>query len=162
MKIDFREYERADVSLMKDMWNDALEEGRSFPQLEPYTEEKFADILQAETAAYCMLADGELVGYYTLHPNIVGRGSHIANISYLICREFRGRHLGKHLVAHSIEQAKICGFRGIQFNGVGSWNTPAVRLYEAAGFSILATIPGGFLLKDGSYADIYIMYLSLV
>ena len=27
MKIDFREYERADVSLMKDMWNDALEEG---------------------------------------------------------------------------------------------------------------------------------------
>ena len=86
----------------------------------------------------------------------------MANISYLIGKKFRGRHLGRHLVADSVRRARQEGFRGIQFNGVGAWNKAAIHLYQDAGFKTLATIPGGFRLKDGTYSDMYIMYLSLI
>ena len=162
MKIGFRNYEKEDVLLLKDMWNEVIEDGMSFPQIEPYDTESFSKVREEETAVVCMCVDGEIAGYYTLHPNIIGRCSHVANISYLIGKKFRGRHLGRHLVADSVRRARQEGFRGIQFNGVGAWNKAAIHLYQDAGFKTLATIPGGFRLKDGTYSDMYIMYLSLI
>ncbi len=88
MKISFRNYEKEDVLLLKDMWNEVIEDGMSFPQIEPYDTESFSKVLEEETAVVCMCVDGEIAGYYTLHPNIIGRCSHVANISYLIGKNF--------------------------------------------------------------------------
>lgn len=88
MKISFRNYEKEDVLLLKDMWNEVIEDGMSFPQIEPYDTESFSKVLEEETAVVCMCVDGEIAGYYTLHPNIIGRCSHVANISYLIGKKF--------------------------------------------------------------------------
>ena len=97
---------------------------------------------------------GRVLGLYILHPNNVGRCGHIANASYAVGSAARGLHIGEQLVLHSLKTAKELGFRVMQFNAVVATNIHARHLYERVGFQQLGTIPGGFRLKDGSYADI--------
>ena len=49
------------------------------------------------------------VGLYILHPNGIGRKSHIANASYAVDADHRGCGIGKALVAHSLQKAKELG-----------------------------------------------------
>ena len=44
---------------------------------------------------------------------------------------------------------------------VRSRNSAALALYRKLGFTQLGTIPGGFLMKDGSYQDIIPHYKKL-
>lgn len=162
MDISFRAFCEEDVPALVEIWNDILIDGVAFPGTELYSEEDFAEYLRQQTAATCMLADGELMGYYILHPNNIGRCSHVANASYCMSKNARGKHLGKMLVAKSIQQARELGFRGMQFNAVVVSNKPALHIYQSLGFQIVGTIPGGFLLKDGTYSDMLVMYLSLI
>lgn len=73
----------------------------------------------------------------------------------------RGKYLGEFLVKHSIEMAKELGFKGIQFNAVVESNYAAIHIYKKVRFKEIGMIPNGFMLKDGSYSNMYIMYLSL-
>lgn len=109
-----------------------------------------------------MVKDDVLAGYYILHPNNIGRCSHVANASFILSKAMRGQHLGRPLVENCLQQAKACGFRGMQFNAVVASNLPALHIYQEVGFEKVGTIPGGFLLKDGSYSDMYILYRSLL
>lgn len=161
MELKFRPYRPDDVAVMTEMWNDILEDGAAFPGTEPYSPAEFAGFLAAQTAAVCMETDGAVSGYYILHPNNIGRCSHVANASFVMAKAARGRHLGRGLVQNCIEQARACGFRGLQFNAVVASNLPALHLYRTLGFSLIGTIPGGFRLKDGSYSDMHILYLPL-
>ena len=58
-------------------------------------------------------------------------------------------------------QAKSAGFSILQFNAVVATNIHARHLYERLGFQQLGTIPGGFRLKDGRYADICPYFITL-
>ena len=98
------------------------------------------------------------MGLYILHPNNVGRCGHICNASYAVRKDRRGQNIGEALVRHCLKTAKELGFRILQFNAVVSSNTAALALYKKLGFIPLGTIPGGFLLKDGSYEDIISHY----
>ena len=62
---------------------------------------------------------------------------------------------------HCITQGKVCGFSILQFNAVVKSNTAALNLYKKLGFTQLGIIPGGFLLKDGTYEDIIPHYIKL-
>lgn len=104
---------------------------------------------------------GRVVGLYILHPNNIGRCGHISNASYAVKEGERGKRVGETLVLHCIAKAKELGFRILQFNAVVSANTAALRLYEKLGFARLGVIPGGFLMKDGSYEDIVSHYYVL-
>ena len=53
------------------------------------------------------------------------------------------------------------GFRVLQFNAVVATNAGARHLYEKLGFTQLGTIPGGFRMPDGTYADICPYYHEL-
>lgn len=77
MKI--RKYNENDVPAMIRIWNEVVEEGVAFPQLELLDEESGRAFFAAQT--YCGVADdnGTVVGLYILHPNNVGRCGHIAN-----------------------------------------------------------------------------------
>ena len=104
---------------------------------------------------------GKLAGAYILKPNQPGYGSHIANASYMVEQEFRGHGLGKLMCAHSIEQAKQAGYRGIQFNLVVSTNIEAVKAWQTNGFEIIGTVPGGFYHVEKGYVDAHIFFLDL-
>lgn len=47
------------------------------------------------------------------------------------------------------------------WNEVVAFHTHAHHLYERLGFTQLGTIPGGFRLDDGTYADICPYYKTL-
>ena len=163
MNHTFRPAQPGDTPLLREIWNHILEEGNFFPGEEPYQDDGgFAAFLAEQSAVTCLLTDGRLAGYYILHPNNIGRCGHVANASYLMDKRFRGQKIGRPLVGHSVETAKALGFRGMQFNAVVAGNRAALSIYQAAGFRMVGTIPGGFRLKGGEYSDMYILYLPLV
>jgi len=163
MNVDIRGYEKKDILDAIAIWNEVVEEGVAFPQTEVLTESSGDEFFSEQTftgIAYDM-DSGRIVGLYILHPNNVGRCGHICNTSYAVKKEFRGKGIGKKLVIHSMEKAKEQGFRILQFNAVVRSNERALRLYEKLGFVKLGIIPGGFLMKDGTYEDIIPHYRIL-
>jgi len=163
MNIIIREYEKKDVSDAIAIWNEVVEDGVAFPQQELLTEVS-GDAFFSEQSFTGIAYDADsdrVVGLYILHPNNIGRCGHICNTSYAVKKEFRGRGIGEKLVIHSLEKGKELGFKILQFNAVVKSNVYALRLYEKLDFVKLGTIPGGFLMKDGSYEDIIPHYKIL-
>ncbi len=159
--MNIRSYQEQDIPAMVRIWNEVVEEGVAFPQLEGLDAESGRAFFADQT--YCGVAEeeGNVVGLYILHPNNIGRCGHIANASYAVDSRCRGRHLGEKLVNDCLIQAKAHGFKLMQFNAVVENNIHARHLYERLGFTQLGTIPGGFQMKDGSYQNICLYYYEL-
>lgn len=156
-----RKYSADDISAMKDIWNEVVDEGVAFPQEDELTDGNAREFFAQQT--YCGVAadeDGKVYGMYILHPNNVGRCGHIANASYAVSSESRGLHIGEKLVRDCIAQAKAHGFGILQFNAVVATNIHARHLYERIGFKQLGTIPGGFRMDGGHYEDICPYYIE--
>lgn len=163
INITLRGYAPTDIPAMIDIWNEVVEEGIAFPQETGLTRETGAAFFDKQT--HCGIAQasetGKILGLYILHPNNEGRCGHIGNASYAVSSQSRGLHIGEKLVRDSLVQAKQAGFSIMQFNAVVATNTWARHLYEKLGFIQLGTIPGGFCMKDGHYADICPYYRRL-
>ena len=144
------------------IWNEVVRDGVAYPQLDELDEKSGAEFFAAQS--YCGVAEeeaGKILGLYILHPNNVGRCGHIANASYAVSGGARGKHIGEALVQNSLVEAKALGFQIMQFNAVVASNVHARHLYERLGFQQLGVIQKGFLLKDGTYADICPYYKTL-
>lgn len=163
MNIAVREYRKSDILDAINIWNEVVEDGVAFPQVELLNESSGDEFFtsQSFTGIVYNEDDNMIVGLYILHPNNVGRCGHICNTSYAVKKEYRGQGIGKKLVVHSMDKAKELGFKILQFNAVVKSNVYALRLYEKLGFIKLGTIPGGFLMKDGTYEDIIPHYRIL-
>lgn len=163
MQIIIREYKEADLPKMIEIWNEVVDDGTAFPQDLPLDFLSGMDFFSSQT--YCGVAEdlqnNEIYGLYILHPNNVGRCSHICNASYAVLSDKRGMHIGEKLVLDCINQGKKHNFGILQFNAVVSTNIYARHLYEKLGFEQLGTIPKGFRLPDGSFADICPYYKEL-
>ena len=164
MQIEIRQYEQRDAAQAAEIWNEVVEDGKAFPQMEKLDEVTghafFTE--QTYTGVAYDAATGELVGLYILHPNNVGRCGHICNASYAVSHGNRGLHIGEKLVKDCVAQGKVHGFRVLQFNAVVAGNVHARHLYERVGFRQLGVIPGGFRLKNGEYEDICPYYIELI
>lgn len=158
-----RKYTDKDVPDMIRIWNEVVNDGIAFPQLDDLDENSGAAFFAAQT--HCSVAEetstGKILGMYILHPNNVGRYGHIANASYAVSGESRGLHIGEKLVKDCLEEARKHDFRIMQFNAVVESNTHARHLYERLGFTLLGIIPEGFLMKDGHYENICVYYQTL-
>ena len=163
MAIAIRAYQPEDVPALVEIWNEVVEQGIAFPQKAPLTNQIGAAFFakQSCTAAAYDTETAEIVGMYILHPNNVGRCGHICNASYAVRREVRGEHIGEKLVLDCLAQAKVKGFRIMQFNAVVANNTHALHLYERIGFTRLGVIPHGFRMPNGHYEDIIPHYYVL-
>lgn len=148
---------------MTEIWNQVVTQADAFPQTDCLTEENAGDFFGSQT--FCGVAEdansSNIMGLYILHPNNVGRCGHIANASFAVDRNFRGRHIGELLVRHCLDTAGKTGFRILQFNAVVKSNSAAHRLYEKLGFVRIGTVPGGFEKNDGTYEDIVLYYHTL-
>lgn len=163
MNIIIREFNKNDIEQMICIWNDIVEEGIAFPQIEMLDIENGLEFFscQSFTGVAVDVDSDEILGLYILHPNNIGRCGHISNASYAVKQNLRGLHIGEKLVSHCLQKAKELGFRILQFNAVVSTNYGALHLYEKLGFVKLGIIPEGFLSKDGTYKDIIPHYHSL-
>ena len=163
MNIEMRAYTQSDLTEMVAIWNKVVEDGVAFPQLD-YLDKKTGAAFFAEQSFTGVAVEAEtkrIAGMYILHPNNIGRCGHICNASYAVRADMRGQHIGEILVKHCLAKGKELGFRILQFNAVVSNNVSALHLYEKLGFTKLGVIPGGFLMKDGTYQDIIPHYHAL-
>lgn len=163
MAIIVRAYTSADVDAAINIWNEVVRAGIAFPQedeLDAATGDEFFKA-QSFTGLAVDEDSGEILALYILHPNNVGRCAHISNASYAVRSDVRGRHIGEIIVKDSIARARQLGFRILQFNAVVATNIHARRLYQRLGFTELGTIPGGFRMPDGSFADIVPQFITL-
>ena len=161
MDITLRNITKADLPQAAAIWNDVVAAADSFPGDEILTEPQMWDMFCAQTETVVAIADGQVAGVYILHPNNIGRCSHIANASYAVSRDMRSRGIGKAMVLDSLSRCRKNGFRGLQFNAVVAANTRAIALYLSLGFKILGTVTGGYRKADGTYADTLIFLKSL-
>lgn len=156
MDIMIREYRRADLPFMTEIWNQIVGEGNAFPQEEMLSEAEAEAFFAGQICCGVAQDTGSerILGLYILHPNNVGRCGHICNASYGVSADSRGLHIGERLVKDCMKRAKEQGFRLLQFNAVVASNIHARHLYERLGFEQLGIIRGGFRMPDGSYEDI--------
>ena len=147
--IEIRKFEPDDTDAAVKIWNEVVDDGVAFPQLDDLDHESDSDT-------------NEIVGLYILHPNNVGRCGHICNASYAVSSAHRGKQIGEFLVTDCIKRAPEFDFKILQFNAVVASNKAALHLYKKLGFIQLGIIPKGFLLKDGTYEDIIPHYLTLI
>lgn len=163
MNIEIRAYDKNDVAEVIYIWNDVVQDGIAFPQMDLLTENNGDEFFsqQSFTGIAYDANKKEIVGLYILHPNNIGRCGHICNASYAVKKGMRGYRIGEKLVIHSMNKAKELGFKILQFNAVVKSNEHALRLYEKLGFIRLGIIPKGFLMKDGTYEDIIPHYRVL-
>lgn len=162
MGLEIRPYREEDIAGMIKVWNEVVENGEAFPQIDLLTIEKGLEFFATQTLSVVANLDGKIMGLYLLHPNNVGRCAHIGNASYAVVSSVRGLGLGRALVEDSLNQAAKKGFLGLQFNAVVASNATAIHLYEDMGFVRIGTIPRGFVNSLGGYEDMHIYFKSCV
>ena len=162
MEITVREFRSEDTKDAIAIWNEVVDQGKAFPQLEDLgVEDGEAFFKEQSYTGIAVNENDEIVGLYILHPNNIGRCGHICNASYAVKSTVRGQGVGKAIVTDCLEKAKEIGFRVLQFNAVVKSNTTALKLSQPLGWTQLGTIPGGFLNKDGVYEYIIVHYKEL-
>jgi len=108
-------------------------------------------------------ADGDTLGCYRLAPNQMpgSPGDHVANGSYMVASQARGRGIGEALCRHSLQTAREAGYAAMQFNFVVSTNAAAVRLWQRCGFTIVGTLPRAFRHPRLGAVDGLVMHRAL-
>ena len=105
--------------------------------------------------------DKKVGGACIIKPNQPGHGAHIANAAYMVDTKLRNQGIGRALAKHALEQARLAGYRGMQYNMVLKTNLNAVHLYLDLGFEIIGTVPEAFLHFEEGYVDAHIMFKKL-
>ena len=160
--MELRSYRPEDVRQVMEIWNSVVTEGKSFPGDQPLDEAGINRMVSSQTDTVVAVEKSKVLGIYILHPNNAGRCGHIANASYAVRDNCRGRGIGRRLVEHSLQNARAHGYRGLQFNAVVSENQAAIALYENLGFVRLGRVPGGYHMADGRYVDTFLYFYPLV
>ena len=129
-----------------------------------------ADSTERDAVAYFLGPDitsfvaedeGRVIGMYKLIPNRIGRGSHVANASFMVDPNAQGRGAGRALGEHCLDEARRQGYKAMQFNFVVSTNTAGVALWKKLGFEIVGTLPKAFNHATLGMVDAYVMHRFL-
>ena len=105
--------------------------------------------------------DGRILGTAKYGPNWPGRGSHVANASFIVDPAVAGRGVGRALAERVLADARAAGYRAMQFNAVVETNTGAVALWQSLGFRVLATVPEAFDHPTRGLVGLHIMHRPL-
>ena len=123
--------------------------------------EAVAYFLDPGIASFVAEDDGQVIGMYKLIPNRLGRGSHVANASFMVDPAAQGKGAGRALGEHCLEEARRQGYDAMQFNFVVSTNAAGVALWKKLGFNIVGTLPKAFRHATLGDVDAYVMHRFL-
>ena len=118
--------------------------------------------VQAEPERTVVAVDGDRVlGTARVGPNRRGPGSHVANASFLVAADVRGRGVGTALCRYVLDWARERDCAGMQFNAVVETNHGAIAVYERLGFTVIGTVPGAYEHATLGRVGVHVMYCSL-
>ncbi len=161
-EITIREAQQTDESHIWEIAKKVLKGGDTYVFDPSSPKHKIIDYwLFEENHVYVAILDNRICGTYLLKNNQPDLGSHIANGSYMVHPDFRGKGIGKLMGEHSIEEARKLGYRGMQFNIVVKTNESAVRLWKKLGFQIVGEVPDAFQHQQFGLTNAYIMYRKI-
>lgn len=104
---------------------------------------------------------GAVLGTYYIRANQTGGGKHVCNCGYMTRLEVIGRGVARRMCVHSMNHARLLGFRAMQFNFVVSTNQRALRLWKSLGFAIVGTLPLAFEHPTQGFVDAVVMFQTL-
>ncbi len=100
--------------------------------------------------------DGQVVAWASLNPfNPRAAYDHVADLSIYVERSWRGRGVGRVLLARIIEEARRIGFHKMVLAAFPT-NDAGMRLYEAMGFTRVGIYREQGRL-DGRWVDVIVM-----
>lgn len=161
MSTEIRQISEPDFEPLRQIYNQIVKSDQTLQRNTPFSESDFRNYLLGKSAAFCLLRDNRILGAYWLSPNSLGHGSHVANGTYIVDPNFRGKGLGSDLCEHSLAQASRLGFKAIQFNWVREDNYASRKLWERFGFSLIGTVPAGFRTDSGEFVNVCIYHRFL-
>ncbi|GAA6007252.1 hypothetical protein JCM11491_003063 [Sporobolomyces phaffii] len=164
------------VEYLAQVFNDTVEDGRTYPQQTKLTLEEFYAYF---FAADCFVAIRDeppaslnsngldrgtdyslektingrelkeaVLGMYYIKPNYPGRSSHNCNAGFVVPTHHRGLRIGSTLGRSYLHYAPLLGYRGSVFNLVYISNAASVRIWDALGFKRAGLIPNAGLLRN--------------
>ncbi|CEM37833.1 unnamed protein product [Vitrella brassicaformis CCMP3155] len=140
------------------MFNDALDDGDSYPYEGPMDAETFEAYYLSHDVFVCRITSsdslaGTVVGSFYIKPNWPGRCSHICNGGFLVDRPYRGRGIGRFMAECFLKLAPALGYRASFFNLVFASNEASIRLWDSLGFERVGVVPRAGRLKGLGYVD---------
>lgn len=160
-KVNLAVYKKKYLQDITRIWNDCIADGNCFFWLDPFNKRIIRNIIKDQKYVGIALINNTLVGFYILHNNNSGRGSHIANALYAVDKKYRNNGIGFLLGNDSIEKAKQLGYKGIQFNSVIKSNIGSINLWKKLNFEIIGEVPEAFYNDNKKYESILIMYKKI-
>lgn len=119
------------------------------------------DMNQADNSLYLVAEiGGQIVGILTLNGGKRRNVKHSAVLGITVAREWRGRGIGRRLMAHAVEWARQTDILTRIELHVFARNTIAIALYESLGFEVEGRLRNA-VIRDGVYIDDLIMSLLL-
>lgn len=157
--MEIRAYTLEDKNEIWEIFLEVISQGSTYVFSEDTTEEAFETYwLASNMKTFVIERNDEILGTYIIKPNQPGRGSHIANCSYMVKSSARRMGIGDKLCTHSIKMAKRLGYSAIQFNMVVSTNKGALQLWKNHGFKIIGEVPKAFNHKQLGLTNAFILW----
>lgn len=105
------------------------------------------------------LSGDDLVGWCDISPKTHEGFTHCGTLGMGVRKDFRRLGIGRRLLEQTIDEARAMGLERIELEVFAS-NTPAIRLYDQAGFVVEGVKKRGRKL-DGEYDDLVQMALFI-
>lgn len=147
----------ADLTAINEIYNQAVTDRFSTAHLEPVTfKEREKWYRERDLGRHPLFVAGEddvVLGWVSLGAYRAGRQAlaHVAEVSYYVAREHRGRGIGRTLLGFAISKAPGFGY-DVLMAILLSGNRASIRLLESYGFTKWGTMPG-IARIDGREAD---------
>ncbi|KAL7958326.1 hypothetical protein V8C34DRAFT_314129 [Trichoderma compactum] len=148
--------------------NKEIDGGDTYPVMDPFSADGFADFWFQNFGAVMLLGniesadqllDGkdwakECLGSFYIRPNYPGRSSHVCNGGFLVTDASRNRGAGRLMGEAYIDWAPRLGYTYSVFNLVYETNVASCKIWDALGFKRIGRVKGCGNLK--SYPDRFI------
>jgi L-amino acid N-acyltransferase YncA len=157
--VEIRAATDADWANIWPIWRDVVAAGDTYVW-DGATEDEARALWMLPPPAEVLVAvdDGRIVGTAEIRPNQPGRGSHVANASFMVDPTCAGRGIGRALAVEALVRARAAGYRAMQFNAVVATNTRALALWRSLGFDEVGRIPGAFAHATAGDVDLVVMH----
>ncbi|KAI8385020.1 uncharacterized protein BYT42DRAFT_544819 [Radiomyces spectabilis] len=146
------------VTHLQALFNQAIEDGSTYPQEYPLGEQQFMDYFLGYDAFVLATEiidrnkdydfDNVVIGMYYVKPNYPGRCSHICNAGFITSISFRGQGGGMAMGETLLTTAPALGYKASVFNLVFVNNEASIRIWRKLGFQEVGRIPQAGRLKN--------------